>query len=177
MLKSGQLLHQVHAVRGIQEIQIFTAASTSLILQAASDICHNIFYSCSKNLTRKNQRHAPNKNQRCPFPCKESKSRIKPVQEEHEKTISGPHNLKNWQISWWFKKRSFWRFSCWYCRVLPGRGKSNKILLRDKTNLKRKTAKSIGAVKLLPNIFKVPEEGFRPRRVFIWHCLIFFLSK
>ena len=70
MLKSGQLLHQVHAVRGIQEIQIFTAASTSLILQAASDICHNIFYSCSKNLTRKNQRHTPNKNQRCPFPCK-----------------------------------------------------------------------------------------------------------
>ena len=43
MLKSGQLSHQLHAVetddRGIQDIiEIITAASASLIIQATSDM-------------------------------------------------------------------------------------------------------------------------------------------
>ena len=69
--------------RGIQDIQtITTAASAFLILQAASDV--TISSSCIKKLGKKNQHHASTiKNKRCPFPSRESKSRIKPVQEEH----------------------------------------------------------------------------------------------
>ena len=63
--------------RGIQDIQAITAASASLILQAASHINIKISCSCIKKRRRKNWHHASSyKNQRCPFSCRESKSRI-----------------------------------------------------------------------------------------------------